>query len=68
MAELQALSANRTVLNKRGLPPAAGSKWTAVQGPGAGASQPARRAVTGNEEGAMITHRRGQCGGRCRVG
>jgi hypothetical protein len=33
MAELQALSANRTaiVLNKRGLPTAAGSKWTAVQ-------------------------------------
>jgi hypothetical protein len=33
MAELQALSANRTaiVLDKRGLPTAAGSKWTAVQ-------------------------------------
>jgi hypothetical protein len=32
MAELQSLSANRTaVLNERGLPTAAGSKWTAVQ-------------------------------------
>src|ERR1700722_16740246 len=35
MAELHALSANRTaiVLNKRGLPTAAGSKCTAVSGP-----------------------------------
>jgi hypothetical protein len=47
MAELGALSANwaAIVLNERGLPTAAGSKWPRCGGPGARAAQPARRAV-----------------------